>query len=67
MKYHTCIATLKELMLYRIVCAECGLSTEIYSNEWTSAQGTFECPRCRANYPIAPHPSTKGNIEDTED
>jgi hypothetical protein len=62
MRYHTCIATLKELMLYRIVCAECGLSSETDSDQWTPAQGTFQCPRCRANYPITPHAKAKGEF-----
>jgi transcription elongation factor Elf1 len=61
MEHHTCIATPKE-MIYRIVCAECGLSTETDSDKWTPAQGTFKCPRCKANYPITPHARAKGNF-----
>jgi len=64
MKYHTCIVTPKEMMIYRIVCAECGLSTETDSDHWTPAQGTFECSRCRANYPITPHARAKGDFWD---
>jgi transcription elongation factor Elf1 len=64
MKHHTCIATPKDMMLYQIVCAECGLSTDTDSDKWTPAQGTFKCPRCGANYPITPHARAKGDFWD---
>jgi len=51
-------------MLYRIVCAECGLPTETDSDKWTPSQGTFQCPRCGANYPITPHAKAKGGFWD---
>jgi transcription elongation factor Elf1 len=64
MLIHTCIATPKEMMSYRIVCANCGLKTETDSDKWTPAQGTFECPRCGANYLVTPHAKAKGEFWD---
>lgn len=62
MNKHTCIGTLKEIMQYQITCAECGLTTETDSEKWTPAKKTFECPRCKATYPIAPHAKAKGEF-----
>jgi hypothetical protein len=62
MKYHTCIAAPKEMMVYRIICAECGLSTETDSDQWTPAEGAFKWPRCGATCPVASHMRAKGDF-----
>jgi len=64
MQIHTCIATLKEMMLFQIDCAECGTKTETNSDHWTPAEKSFTCPRCGATCPVASHMRAKGDFWD---
>jgi len=62
MRYHTCIATPKEIMLYQIACSECGLKTETNSDHWTPAEKTFTCQRCGTTCQVAAHARAKGGF-----
>jgi len=62
MQIHTCIATPKDMMLYQIACAECGIKTETNSDHWTPSEKTFKCPVCGATCPVAAHMKAKGDF-----